>query len=154
LRLPDGALSTCSSIKAYGEAVNRASNTFGDAKCTDDYRAARRFDRKFRRGDAIGAGRIGRTGVEIVRRSPYAATTIQAVEVPSVITLNATAAGLASNWFLFGATDLSAPDYEFCVFDTLAGYVYEQRARRDDACAQCAGRLGAEDSMPLITLPG
>lgn len=76
-----------------------------------------------------------------------------AVKAPSVITLNATGAGLAANWFLFGATDLGAPSYEFCSFDAIDGSVQEQRARSDADCPQCMRRLGAGDTVSLTTLP-
>jgi molybdopterin/thiamine biosynthesis adenylyltransferase len=74
---------------------------------------------------------------------------------PSVITMNAVGAALASNFFLFGITDLGAPvDYDYIQVDALDG-----RIRRFDApttmhCPECSvdGRLGAGAMRPVTTI--
>lgn len=77
-----------------------------------------------------------------------------AIQAPSVITLNAQAAGYAANLFLFMTTDLGAPpDHEFTTFDALNSSVIETRAlKSSSACRHCISRMGHGPSGRLSTL--
>jgi hypothetical protein len=77
-----------------------------------------------------------------------------AIEVPSVITLNAVGAGLAANDFLFTALGLqgsSAQDY--LVFEPIGRELRYETPRRDVDCPECGlnGRLGRGDALRLPT---
>lgn len=71
------------------------------------------------------------------------------VEAPSVITLNASAAALAANDFLFTMTGLTAPDAEpgWLKISPLTREVDAMGPRQDASCSECSlgGRLGRGD---------
>jgi molybdopterin/thiamine biosynthesis adenylyltransferase len=76
------------------------------------------------------------------------------VEAPSVITLNATAAAIAANDFLFsvtGLTDQDAPVDWARVRPTERGIDFHEPSQ-DPACAECSltGRLGRGDGGPRL----
>lgn len=78
-----------------------------------------------------------------------------AVPAPSVITLNALAAGQAANDFLFSAVGLlqSSVPQDYMTFRPIRRDVRFERPRRDDDCPECSpiGRLGRGDSVRLPT---
>lgn len=71
------------------------------------------------------------------------------VVAPSVITLNATAASMAANDFLFAVTGLTLPDarLDYCRVQPIERDVVFDQPRVDPACPECAleGRLGLGD---------
>ncbi len=76
------------------------------------------------------------------------------VVAPSVITLNATAAALAANDFLFTMTGLTGPtaSADYVRVQPIDRDVVFDRPRKDDECTECslAGRLARGDGGPRL----
>lgn len=77
------------------------------------------------------------------------------VRTPSVITLNAVAAGHAANDFLFDVVGLQRPNVslDYLTVRPIGRDIRFEAPRRDDDCSECSvsGRLGRGDSARLPT---
>ena len=76
------------------------------------------------------------------------------VHAPSVITMNAIAASLATNGFLMSVTGLLNPtDFCWIKHDPRTGEFYEEEPRSDATCSECSeiGRLGRGPTRRLPT---
>jgi molybdopterin/thiamine biosynthesis adenylyltransferase len=74
------------------------------------------------------------------------------VTAPSVITLNATAAAMAANDFMFTMTGVTSPNapLDWARFHPQARDVQFDETRRDPDCAQCVDRLARGSSGPRL----
>jgi hypothetical protein len=76
------------------------------------------------------------------------------VPAPSVITLNASAAAIAANDFLFTVTGLTAPEanLDYCRIQPIERDVVFDEPRIDKDCPECAvaGRVGRGDLGPRL----